>query len=188
MYTARPLRGSGFFLRRPCRARTDDLLDENQVSFADSSNGPWSRRGPGAPGASPRRRALPRCRTENLRIFTPALLPPELEGREVGRQDSNLHLRCVGGLCQLSYGQEGSVQLRVAGASRQGLSPVRCTGRRWHAVRPLLNTAFATVHRPSRSGPGGADWAAPSVLTTAATRGGPPGHVRRQGIEPCSPH
>lgn len=95
----------------------------------------------------------------------------------VGRQDSNLHLRCVGGLCLLSYGQEGSVQLRVAGASRQGLSPVRCTGRRWHAVRPLHNTVFPTVHRPSRSRPGGADWAAPSVLTTAATRGGPPGHV-----------
>ena len=32
--------GSAAAVRRPCRARTDDLLAENEVSFADSSNGP----------------------------------------------------------------------------------------------------------------------------------------------------
>ena len=56
-------------VRRPYRARTGDLLAENEASFANSSNGPLPVR------------AHPRGRTGNLALFRGALFRAELGGQ-----------------------------------------------------------------------------------------------------------
>ncbi len=77
-------------VRRPCRARTDDLLAENQVSFADSSNGPWSRQRAGSLARRvPCRRAPPLTRTDSSGLHCRAL--PVRAGGLIAwrRRDSN---------------------------------------------------------------------------------------------------